>query len=374
MFFNNINRIKEAEIKLQESEARFRSLFEGMTIGVVYQNVDGKITDANPAAEKILGLSRDQLLGRISADPRWKAMDEKGQDLSGDQHPAMLAFRSGKAIKGSVMRIFNPQEDSYRWLLVDAVPQYRPGESQPFQVYALFQDITDRQEAVLEKEEVLRIVTHDLRNPLTSAIVGAEYLEKHLAAELSKKPEALQIVQRSLNRASKLIEDLLDVIKLEAGQLTLDKQAVSIQDILNEVEHSQRSVVQAAKIGFQIQTLPGLFPQEKVWVDLSRLLQVFENLVGNAIKFTPEGGEITVSAQRRDDHVQFGVSDNGSGIPVDQQEHLFEKFWQLKGNHAGAGLGLSIVKGILDKHQGKVWVESRENQGSAFYFTLLLVN
>ena len=149
---------RQAEQALRESEARYRALFETMGQGAVYQDAQGRITAANPAAERILGLSLDQMQGRSSVDPRWRAIHEDGSDFPGEAHPAMVALRTGRPVRDVVMGVFHPQENGYRWILVNAIPQYRERESTPFQVYTTFTDITERKQAeqtLREKERLL---------------------------------------------------------------------------------------------------------------------------------------------------------------------------------------------------------------------------
>ncbi|MGD9971536.1 MAG: chemotaxis protein CheB [Desulfatirhabdiaceae bacterium] len=144
VIFEDITERKRMEADLQASEAKYRTLFETMAQGVVYQNADGKIISANPSAERILGLSLDQMQGRTSMDPRWKAIRENGEPLSGDEHPSMVALRTGNPVLGFVMGIFSPELDQTRWIMVNATPEFRRGEEKPFQVYTTFEDITDR--------------------------------------------------------------------------------------------------------------------------------------------------------------------------------------------------------------------------------------
>ncbi len=148
----DITERKVAEEALASSEERFRALFEQMTQGVVYQERDGRITDANPAAQRILGLSLDRLQGRTSLDPRWQALDEHGEPLAGDRHPAMRALASGQVVSDFRQGIFNPERDEIRWLSVSSVPELRPGEETPFRVFSTFDDVTERRLA----EEALR--------------------------------------------------------------------------------------------------------------------------------------------------------------------------------------------------------------------------
>ena len=157
----DITERKGTEKALQRSEARYRSLFETMAQGVVYQNADGEITSANPSAEKILGLSLEEMGGRTSLDLRWRAIHEGGSEFPGETHPSMEALRTGRPVKDVVMGFFNHLENDYRWINVNATPQFRPGEEKPHQVYTTFNDITDQkqaEEAQRQSEERYRVI------------------------------------------------------------------------------------------------------------------------------------------------------------------------------------------------------------------------
>ncbi|MCX5999671.1 MAG: PAS domain S-box protein, partial [Chloroflexi bacterium] len=148
----DITKHKQAEEALSASEAKHRILFETMMQGIVYQDADGVITSANPAAEGILGLTLDEMQGRTSIHPRWKAIHEDGSHFRGETHPSMVALTTGEEAKNVVMGVFNPKDETHHWISIDAVPQFRPGESRPYQVYTCFTDITERKRA----EDALR--------------------------------------------------------------------------------------------------------------------------------------------------------------------------------------------------------------------------
>ncbi|MBD3179614.1 MAG: PAS domain S-box protein [Candidatus Latescibacteria bacterium] len=167
----DITKRKEAEVALIDSEKRYRSLFETLVQGVVYQNARGEITSANPAAERILGLTVDQINGRTSSDPEWKAVNESGEELPGDQHPSMIVLRTGEPVLDFTMGVFNPRRNSYVWIIVNSVPQFREGEKKPFQVYSTFLDITARRKV----ENKLRESEKRLRYTLAATTDGIWY-------------------------------------------------------------------------------------------------------------------------------------------------------------------------------------------------------
>ena len=167
---------------------------------------------------------------------------------------------------------------------------------------------------------------------------------------------------------NRMIQDLLDVTRIEAGSLAIEAARVSAREAVSEVVETQRAVASVASLELQLeleQDLPA------VWADRDRLLQVFENLIGNAVKFTKPPGRIVVGAASRGEEVLFWVEDTGTGIAADHLPHVFDRFWQAEAaGRRGAGLGLPIVKGIVEAHGGRVWVESTPGLGSTFYFTI----
>jgi len=158
----DITERKRTEEALRVSEEKYRRLFETMMQGVVYQDSNGRIVSANPAAERILGLTLDQMQGRTSTDPRWKAIHEDGSDFPGETHPSMIALKTGKEVRNVAMGVFNPNSEEYRWVNINAVPQFEPGETKPFQAYTTFEDITERKRM---EEEIRGLARFPSENP-----------------------------------------------------------------------------------------------------------------------------------------------------------------------------------------------------------------
>jgi signal transduction histidine kinase len=178
----------------------------------------------------------------------------------------------------------------------------------------------------------------------------------------------VQIISRGVERASRLIQDLLDVTRIEAGALSIASHAVAADRVARDALALLEVPASVASIELRLDLDPEL---PEIWADEDRLLQVFENLIGNAIKFTPAGGRVTIGARSRAGEILFSVADTGAGIPAESLPHVFDRFWQAKrAERRGAGLGLPICKGLVEAHGGRIWVESTPGRGSTFFFTI----
>jgi len=223
------------------------------------------------------------------------------------------------------------------------------------------------QQATRVRDEVLRIVAHDLRNPLNTIQLSAGLLREITPEDRERERKQLDIIQRSVERANRLIQDLLDVARSEAGTLAVETRPVETIPLMEEVIELHRG--HAREKGLRLEaSIPDRLPP--IAVDRDRILQVFGNLIGNAIKYT-EKGSITVGAAQQDGTVRFWVSDTGPGMSDEVLRHIFDPFWQARrAERAGAGLGLTIAQRIVQAHGGKLEVESRVGVGTTFSFTL----
>ena len=226
------------------------------------------------------------------------------------------------------------------------------------------------QDATRARDDLVAIVSHDLRNPVHTIHMAASFL-LDIAPANDRRVQArrqLEVIQRSATRANRLIQDLLDVARIQAGGLAVDPIPVDVRSLLNEAAESATPLASAAQL-----TVGCKPPEQPITVasDRERILQVFANLIGNAIKFTPKGGQIQLLACHEQNEVRFTVVDTGPGIPPEHLDHVFDRYWQAKSTaKLGAGLGLSIAKGIVEAHGGRIWVESPPQSGAQFNFTL----
>jgi signal transduction histidine kinase len=215
------------------------------------------------------------------------------------------------------------------------------------------------------REDVLGVVAHDLRNPLNLIQMTAELMiDEELPLE--RRKQMLGIAIRAAKQMNRLIEDLLDTVRLQAGRLSLDIEAVSVETIVRQADEIFRPLAEKRHLRFEAAGDAGT-----VRADLTRVSQVVGNLIGNAIKFTPENGSVRLRATCDDKQAEFQVIDDGPGISSDSVPHLFDSFWQARlSDRRGVGLGLTIAKGIVEAHGGRMWVESTVGAGSTFHFTL----
>lgn len=213
------------------------------------------------------------------------------------------------------------------------------------------------QEAVRARDVMLGFVAHDLRDPLHSMLM-----------HVHRSRQSLDALHRNADWMLRLVKDLLDVSRLDGGALALERTSIAADQILGEVLEARRPAAAQAAIDLQADGERGL---PCVWANHDRLLQVLDNLVQNALKFTPRGGRVMLSAKHDDCAVLFAVTDSGIGIAPDDIPHVFDRFWQARTVAGrGAGLGLAIAKSVVEAHGGRIWVDSSPGRGSTFYFTV----
>jgi signal transduction histidine kinase len=245
----------------------------------------------------------------------------------------------------------------------------------------LFEEVEDRaaelaaayeelKESDRLKDELVQNVSHELRTPLTFVKGYVDLLmDGEMGLLTPQQSETLEIVSTKADEITRLIEDIITLQRIDAGNLQLE--AISLSDFLKTAVASHQIVADSKGLNIAYHKPP---TQALVTIDKDRVSQVVDNLIGNAMKFSPDGGTISVIVEEREKDVLVTIADEGIGVPEDKQLKIFERFYQVDGSSrrrfGGTGIGLAIVKRIIDAHQGEIWVESEVNHGSTFYFTL----
>jgi len=362
------------EQKIKESEARLRSIISGMSEGIVVQDKSGFIETCNDAAESILGLSKDQMMGRTSIDSRWMSVHEDGSPFPGNEHPSMVTLKTGESQNNVIMGVRKPDETS-TWISINTRPIYVNQSEAPDAVVATFHDITAQTVANQLKSEFISTVSHELRTPLTSIRGSLGLLNGGVVSDLpSSALDILNVASRNCERLIELINDLLDFDKLSAGEMELDIKAVSLNEILKQALDSNQPYAEKYEVEF---VLPVAKASLVVEVDEGRILQVLANFMSNAAKFSPKNSKVFLDFEPlKGDRVKVIVKDCGQGIPKEFENRIFDRFSQADSgvtrNQGGTGLGLAISKALIERHNGDIGFTNNEPQGSIFYFIIPL--
>lgn len=273
--------------------------------------------------------------------------------------------------RGISRRIATLTDNSMRLAQGKPLHQVMQGTDEVAHLDQVFHSMADAlAEAERSKQEVLGMVTHDLKTPLTTVSALLEMLEDGMFGKLNDQGIAnLKVVTRNVLRMNGLIRDLLDIEKIKSGKLSLFREDVSVPDLLHEAVDSVRSLADDRKIALVVKA-----DEVDAYADNHRMLQILINLLSNAIKFSPENSQIIVSAKHDGSVVHVAVQDFGRGIPADKLQAVFERFEQTKVSDAtvkgGTGLGLAICKALVELHGGQIGVTSQEGKGSTFFFTV----
>lgn len=342
--------------------------------GVMGIDLEGRCTFVNGAGAELLGMPSRRLLGRRVHGLVHHSRPD-GDPYPPDECPVLESLETGREIRRNDEVLWRPDGSSFPVRMT--VRPMVDGRSVNG-VVLTFADLTEIREteralrqAVRAREEVVGVVSHDLRNPLATVASAAELLLE-LDFPEEKRNEHLRAIARSAERMRSLVGDLLDVNRIEAGGLAVDPRPVPARDLLDDAAEVARDLVGDRDLEVK-RRVDGELPE--VRADRDRVRQVFSNLVGNAVRFTPPGGRITLRARREGHTVVCGVDDTGPGIPEEEREHLFDRFWKRdRSEREGAGLGLAIVQGIVEAHGGRVWVESQPGEGARFRFTLTVAS
>ncbi|HET6343850.1 MAG TPA: ATP-binding protein, partial [Myxococcota bacterium] len=367
--FQDISGRVQAERALRASERLLRSVFALLPVGLCVLDPQGRVLRRNAAHTAIWGRDWETLEER--AIRVWCA--DTGQPLALEELAAPRALSRRETVLGQLVRVENLAGET-KTLINSAMPMY--DEQERFAgVMLVNEDVTQLkqveeglQSALEARDEVLRIVAHDLRNPLNAMLMNVERLQGR-AAHL--EPQVIRIVDhlsRLAGRLSRLISDLLDVARIEGRALAIERRTFDAAILVQEVAESQGPAARARGLRLDVE---GSATAQSLVADRDRIAQVLENLVANAVKFTPAGGRVRIGLRAEAGELLFWVGNTGPGIDRRDLPHIFDRFWQAARTRGrGAGLGLAIVRGIVAAHGGRVWAESEPGRETVFYVSL----
>lgn len=380
-FINDITNRKIAERKLKESEERYRNLIESVPFSIVLIDQNGKLIYCNPALEKLIDYSRDDLIG----------IEFKNLPAINPEYVPILLKRFQKVLKGEILSPLEMElykkDGSSIWIEYQST-LVKLGDNILLQT--IINDISEQRKAdLLIEEEMVKLkdldqirkdlisrVSHELKTPLVSVCGGAELLLDLYGEEFKgDSKELLEMIEKGGKRLKHLVENLVDITRIEYKKFELNKDISDFSQVIRDCTKELMYLIKKRKLNLELDLMDNLFLE----FDKIRIEQVIINLLSNAIKNTPPNGKITVKTLRRDDSVELLISDSGIGLTIEEMEKLFTRFGKIEryGNGQeyidiqGTGLGLYISKEIIDLHEGQIWAKSAgRDKGSTFTIKL----
>ena len=374
-----LNRQSENDhIALQNAERIQRTILNSAAYSMISTDTAGVILTLNAAAEKWLQYKGSDLMGSsVSSVHDACELQSRGDQLTramgmivpGDYHALVIKASYGVADEFESTYV---RKDGTRFPVSLSVTALRGGGNDLAGYLMIATDLSEQRAIEKMKDEFVSVVSHELRTPLTSIKGALGLLAGGVTGVLPPKAaEMAQVALSNADRLSRLVDDILDLQRIESGRITMEKQLCNVADLMKESAESVRVVAEGE--GVTIAPVPLSAP---IRVDPGRIVQALVNLLGNAIKFSQRGGRVEFGAERTGSSVVFSVKDEGRGIPRDKLESIFERFEQVDASDArekgGTGLGLAIVRSIVQQHGGRVWAESELGRGSTFYVQLPL--
>ena len=361
----DISAHKQAETALQKSALLVKSIVDTVMDGIITIDSQGTVLSFNTAAERLFGYDQTEVIGtnvkRLMPEPYASEHDGYLARYQKTREPRVIGI--GREVVGQ-------RKDGSTFpmdLAVSEMPQ--PGQTL---FVGIVRDITERKEVERMKSEFVSTVSHELRTPLTSIRGALGLLIGKFASALPAKPrQLLETANRNAERLTLLINDILDLEKIESGRLDFAFEALDLVAVVHQAIATNEGYGHQHGVALRLTDTP---ESAMVWADEHRLLQVFANLISNAVKYSPANGAVEISVCRRDDRFRVSVRDAGQGIPAEFASRIFRRFAQADASDTrqkgGTGLGLSITKAIVERHSGSIDYTSAEDAGTEFFFDL----
>ncbi|HMI02631.1 MAG TPA: ATP-binding protein [Pedobacter sp.] len=362
---NSIYQKTLVERELRSNQEQLSRVLETMAEGVTIIDFGGNVIYANPMAKKILGLKDEENIRNIYNDARWTNVTLDGDVLPADKHPVAITLSEEQPMHDYEIGI-QPANGERFYISINAAP-IRDENGEIISGIATFMDVTHRRKVFEQKDEFISVASHELKTPITSLKASLQLLRRlNTGAESELFHKLMEQANKSMNRVSVLIEDLLNTSKFTGGQLHLNKNKINLYELIAGCCDELRLEDQYCITMRGDKTL-------NVEIDAYKIEQVLINLINNAIKYASESLEILINVERFGALAKVAVIDKGPGIPPEVVPHLFDRYYRVDPagrQYSGLGLGLYISSEIIKKHGGQIGVESEPGSGSTFWFTL----
>ena len=349
---DSLDKERRKQESIQSEKAIFTSILSSMNDGILVVDEDNNVTLINQAAGSIFNVTKEGALGHSLVEViRHFKMNELLEKTRESGTPQIDNFET-------------TPEKNYIRCIATPLDREIPGS-----ILFLMQDLTRIRQLEIIRRDFVSNVSHELRTPLTSLKLITETLQDGLYDDPQEAAKFLDCMSGEIDNLSQMVEELLELSRIESGRVPLEKRWVKPQELIDAA--CERMTLQAQRAGLNV-NLNYAAKLPNIYVDKTRLESVLVNLLHNAIKFTRPGGSITLSAYRSLNTIVFSVEDSGIGIPPKDLARVFERFYKSDRSRSerGTGLGLSIARHLVEAHGGKIWAESQVNQGSTFSFSI----
>jgi PAS domain S-box-containing protein len=356
--------LEEARRQVEASGRKLELFAERAPIAVLELQPDGTVSEVNHAAEMLFGYAAAELIGggvKKLVRPEFHAeFDRLWQEL--------LASRESMA----GVKIRNPRRDGIDLICEWTVTPLVNFRQEVIAIIAQGRDVTAQLEAERMKKEFTSTLSHELRTPLTSIIGSLQLINSGVMGEVEREVgELTEVAERNGQRLLDLINDILDIEKIESGKLALAPELIPVDEVVREAMVLNKAFAERFKVRFEWR---GEVPERTVFADRKRLQQVMTNLLSNAAKFSPEGGLVEITTEEAGANVRLAIHDRGAGVPEGFRGRMFGRFTQADATatrqKGGSGLGLAICKRLVELMHGRIGFDSREGGGSSFWFEL----
>jgi PAS domain S-box-containing protein len=364
----SLRQLRKSRDLLRLRAEKDNALLGSLGEGIVVTDKNGDVEMINKQAGEMIGWSLSEVVGK-----KWYEVaplqNEKGEVIPPEKRATQTVLSKGKPVYSSVN--YYVRRDGSRFCVgTTAAPVVVDGKT--VGVIAVFRDITREREIDRAKTEFVSLASHQLRTPLSAIKWYAEMLLNGDAGQLmAEQLEFVKFISQSNERMIELVNSLLNISRIELGRIRVEPVLTDLGELVSQVLKDLEVKIMAKKLMPVVSVNPQI---GKILIDPKLIRQVYLNLLSNAIKYTPEGGMVSVIISAKDDEIVSQVTDSGYGIPKKDQVKIFERFFRasnaLKVEADGTGLGLYLVKAIVESSSGKVWFESEENKGTTFWFTL----